>query len=1144
MRISRQGKIVAALLGLAIAVLAAVPASAAEPYEFDPTLSLLGSCEELPGVDPVKDPGCPYPPPPNGPSGRFVEPRAIAVDLSGNQYIASFELGNKAKGRVDVFDDEGRFITEFVAPEAQSAAVDSKGNLYVYRDFGELMRYEPTKYEPEDGVMEYGKAPILVGEFPSVGTVAVDTDPGHLDQVLVARDTISRYKSAAEGNGLIETYEPVGLAWTEAMAIDSQRRRLFVSSCKKGNEECGVRILDADDPDKDLAPSLQGSTPAKNFAAFSGRLPLAVDETSGALFVGDPSPKRIYQFSEAYELLSELEVKEFEIGAQIAISNGTRDPGAEPCKYPNSPPPPAGDACNRHYLFVPNFKSSGRVGAYHPPGQTPPVIEAVSTLGIGETEAELSATIFPGGVETEYHFEITTQTAWEAEIEKFEDATIVPGGTISADSLVTEVSSFATGLTPGETYRFRAVAENGKGKAKEEGQNEATFTTYSDADISTVGSCPNEALRVKASALLPDCRAYELVSPADTSGRPPKGTGFLGSVFSTLQASPAGEAVSFKIDGGSLPEGSGIGSFEGDPYVSRRGATGWSTELAGATGAEATKSAPASVSPDQGYAFWRARGEGPLVTEPIVNEYLHYPDGHSEAIGRGSEGSEPRAKGRLITENASHVIFQSINLAPKKAVKLEPNAPPEGTEAVYDRTISPSGVEKTHVVSLLPGDVTPKAGENANYEGASKDGEGIAFSIGKETFSLGTLYFRVGNETTYEVGKEVEFAGISEGGERIFYVEGGNLEALDTTGSTPKVVDFATTGNAIPVNVSSDGSRAYFVSPSVLGGPNPEGDSAQAGKQNLYLSEEGTISFVATVTDRDVEGEPEPLGPFFHDGLGLWTKVAGTQPARDPSRLNPDGSVLLFQSRAEITGYPESEFPQVYRFDSDKGDLQCISCIPTGVKATGGASLESYGFDSFAPNPFSPYGFVPNLTPAGTRVFFDSTEALVSTDTDEVNDVYEWEANGVGSCKQPEGCVYLISSGQSQKANYLYGHSTDGRDVFFTTADTLTGWDSAGGALSIYDARVNGGFPEPNTEDECIGDGCRPSVSPAPVLPSPAVPARGADDQVRAKHCPKGKHKVKKNGKVRCVKKKQSKKHKGKGGKAKQRAGADRGAGK
>jgi hypothetical protein len=1138
MSASTQRKIYVALLGLVLAVLIAAPAYAAEepPYEADPTLSLLGDCETIASVDPIPDPSCPYPPPPAGPSGRFEKPRPVAVDPHGNEYVLSWADGEDAKGRVDVFDDEGRFLTEANVPDPKTAAVDSEGNLYVFEELGDVVRYEPSEYEfdeeAEQWKIEYGNAPVLVASGAFQGSVAVDAAN---DQLLIAREgKIFRYKSAddAEPNGLIATYSPAGLSWTEAMAVDAQRRRIYVSFCAKGNEECGVKVLDADNPEEVLE-TIDGSTvPAGKFAAFSGRLPIAVDEGTGDFFIADSPLKMIYRFSEGYEFLSQQEFKEMQTGSKLAVSNGTQSPTAEVCDYPTDPVPPPGDACNRHYLFVTVFTSKGRLAALRPSNQGTPVIEGVATAGIGETEAELKATIFPRGLATEYQFEITTQEAWEAETEKFENATVLPGGTIPAESLPTEVSVFATGLTPGQTYRFRVVAENELGPADEEGQNESTFATYDDALIAQ--GCPNEALRVGLSALLPDCRAYELVTPPDTSGRPPKGTAFLGSMFSTLQASPAGEAVSFTIEGGSLPGGSGVGSFSGDPYVARRNGTGWSTELAGPTGEETTQSAPGSSSPDKGYSFWRSLGEGPLgPVGSIYAEYFRYPDGHSEPIGRGSEGVDPTAKGDLITENGTHVIFETGSEASTTPVQLEPNAPPDGTAAVYDRTIDPiTGEEKTHVVSLLPGDETPEANEDAVYRGASADGEGIAFSISTSPFTIGTVYLRVGNETTYEIGEEVEFAGISEGGERMFYLEEGDLKALDTTTPAPEVVEFTSTGDVTPVNVSTDGTRAYFVSPSTLGGANPQGDVAQAGEQNLYLSEEGSISFVATVTDRDVEGEVPPFEATFTDGLGLWTEVAAKQPAKDPSRLNPDGSVLLFQSRANITGYPASEFPQIYRYDSDAGELRCISCIPTGVKATGGASLENYTFDTFTPKPFSPFAFVPNLTPDGNRVFFDSTEALVSGDTDGVTDVYEWEAQGVGSCTQAGGCVYLISSGQSEVDNYLYGHSTDGRDVFFTTGDRLTGWDSAGGAISIYDARVNGGYPEPGKGDVCVGDGCRPQVSPAPALPVPAVPAHGADDQIKpkkSKTCPKGKRKVKKNGKVRCVSKKKHKKHKGRG---------------
>ena len=1154
MALPKHFKHCAVLLGLIVLLVApATGAAGAEvpPYEFDAALSLTGNCATN-EFDPVPDPGCAgeppaYPAPPNGPAQRFNAPRAIAVDPSGNEYVASWANGSAANGRVQIFDDEGKFITELPVPGTKSIAVDSKGNLYVYDDAGAVLRYPPSQYKPDTGEIAYGNpAVLLVATASFVGAVAVDTSPARLDQVLVTQPKeITRYSSAEAGNSVLDGgSKPIPSIWPNGLAVDGQRGRIYVSFCKKESSNCAVKVLTATAPYTELKEVSGSETPAGAFASASGRLSIAVDEGSGDFFVADVGNSKVYRFNEDYEYLSQLEVDDFESNTsiQMAVSNGTQASSAG-CGYPK--PEGAADACNRHYLFVPVLKSKGSGGralAYHPPGQTPPITKGVSTGGIGETEAELQAQIFPGGLKTTYHFELLTQAQYEANGNQWSDAVSVGGGTIAANKLSTEVSAFATGLTPSETYRFRAVAGNELGAAEEEGQNEALFATYEDAPIST--PCPNEALRLGSSVLLPDCRAYELVSPADTNGRPPKGVGFVGGLFPTVQSSPAGDAVSFKIEGGSIPGSSGVGSFEGDPYVSRRTASGWSTELAGPNGAEAAASIPASSAPDQVYSFWTARIEGPLALDPERStEYLYYPDGHSELIGRGSEGTEPFAEGKLITENATHVVFQSANLAPTFAQKLEPDAPPTGTEAVYDRTIDSAGNEQTHTVSLLPGDLTPVAGEDATYRGASKDGEGIAFAIGANSLEFGTLYLRVGNETTYEIGDEVEFAGVSEGGQRIFYLEGGNLKAFDA--ASEEVIDFSTTGDATPVNVSADGTRAAFVSPSVLGAANPQGDVAQAGKQNLYLSTEGEVAFIATVTDRDVQGEPPPLQTQPTDGLGLWTDVVGGPVAEDPSRLNPDGSVFLFQSRAEITGYGESEFPQIYRYDSNAGELQCLSCIPTKRPATGGASLESYGFDAFSGRPFSSFGYIANQTPDGKRVFFDSTEALVSTDTDGVTDVYEWIAQGTGSCTRPAGCVHLISSGQSDRDNFLYAHSTDGEDVFFFTGDQLTGSDDGEGAPSIYDAKVGGGFPEPGRDEVCIGDGCRPGVSPTPALPSPATSGPAANDQTSTgrKACPKAKRKVKHNGKARCVNRKQ-RKHKSKGAKAKQRAGANRGAGK
>lgn len=1111
-----------ALLG-ALIVASSVIAADEPPYELDPTLSLTGNCSTA--YDPVPDPSCfgvppAYPPPPARPKAQFKFPRAISVDNFGNEYITSYAESVDAEGRVDVFDDEGRFITEVAIPNVLSTAVDSAGSLYVFEDDGNVRRYPPSKYEGEAGNIEYANPAVPVSTGSFVGALAVDSSTDHL--FIVRSGTITEYGSAVEGNPVVASFKPEEIGvWTEALAVDAQRNRIYVSYCEEGLSKCGVKVV-GNEASHPTLKDIRGPTEDVKFVAEFGQLGIGVDEQTGEFFIADTIvAKSVYQFDEGYLFLAEFQSDLFEatVSTQIAVSNGTRS-SAVACKYPDPKvvEVPSGEACNRHYLFIPVFKSNGYAAAYHPPAQKPPAIEGVSSSGIGETEAELRAAIFPGGLETTYHFEITSQAEYEAE--GWNGAAVLGESIIPAESLSTEVSTFASGLIPNETYRFRALAENDLGEAEENSQTEAVFATYDDAPIAS--SCPNEALRLGASARLPDCRAYELVSPDETNGRPPRGVGFVGATFTTVQASPAGDAVSFKIEGGALPGFPAVGSLEGDNYVARRGGAGWTTELAGPTGSEAPISIPGSPSPDQGYSFWTARIEGPLVVEGKESEYIRYPDGHSEPVGRGSLGTDQTAQGSFITKDATHIIFGS-------GTQLEPEAPSSGTRAIYDRIIDPdTGAEKTLVVSLLPGEVTPASGESAVTRGFSRDGEGIAFEIAD------TLYLRAGNKTTYEIGENVEVASVSEGGERLFYFESGDLRAFDVEAG---VINFSTTGDITPVNIASGGTRAAFVSPSVLGGVNSEGESAQGGEQNLYLSEEGQIDFVGTVTDRDVEGGPPPEPGSNHDGLGLWMQV-GDQVAKDPSRLNPDGSVLLFQSRADLTGYESGNFPQIYRYDSAAAELQCISCPPTKTPATGGASLESYAFETVSPLPFSPKGFVANQTPDGSRVFFESTEALVSTDADKVRDVYEWDEEGVGSCTRPNGCVYLLSSGKSSRDNYLFAHSTSGDEVFFTTGDKLTGWDSGEGATSIYVAKVGGGFPAPAEAEECVGDGCRPQVDPVPVAPLVASAAQGSSGNLGAKNpkaCPKGKRKVKKYGKVRCVKK-----QKGKGRKASKRAGADR----
>ena len=132
----------------------------------------------------------------------------------------------------------------------------------------------------------------------------------------------------------------------------------------------------------------------------------------------------------------------------------------------------------------------------------------------------------------------------------------------------------------------------GEGNPGGEGLD-ASFATYPTApDL----ECDNEALRVGPSAGLPDCRAYELVTPAQTNGRIPTMSELGrngGNGFDTDLASTDGGSLSFGTDGGSLPGSEGNGFH--DTYVATRGQGGWQTEFSGLHGTEAKEAYPNGI---------------------------------------------------------------------------------------------------------------------------------------------------------------------------------------------------------------------------------------------------------------------------------------------------------------------------------------------------------------------------------------------------------------------------------------------------------------------------------------------------------------------------------------------------------------------
>ena len=151
-------------------------------------------------------------------------------------------------------------------------------------------------------------------------------------------------------------------------------------------------------------------------------------------------------------------------------------------------------------------------------------------------------------------------------------------------------------------------------------------------------------------------------------------------------------------------------------------------------------------------------------------------------------------------------------------------------------------------------------------------------------------------------------------------------------------------------------------------------------------------------------------------------------------------------------------------------------------------------------------------TKVSSRVFFTSREGLVLSDTNEKLDAYQWN----GGLK-----VDKVSTGRSSFDSKLLSVSADGKDAFFFTRDVLVPTDENGGAVKIYDAREEGGYPQGASRLPCAAsDECHGPGTPQPPPPNiNSITGAGAqpapeEEAAKPKKCRKGF--VKKHN--RCVK--------------------------
>jgi hypothetical protein len=767
----------------------------------------------------------------------------------------------------------------------------------------------------------------------------------------------------------------------------------------------------------------------------------------------------------------------------------------------------------------------------------PPVIESESVTNVTGDSAELIAQVNPEGEETTYHFEYGATVAYGQSTPE--------SSSIGASDTGQQALAQIQGLQPATTYHYRVVAGNSQSRPGGSLGEDQTFTTQPPGGElalpdnrawelvsppskqgATIESFGGEGGVIQASG---DGERITYIASA------PLEPGAVGDpaprYTQVLSARHPGEGWSSQVI--AAPHNKVTGTITGHPTEYEF----FSNDLS-----------QALISP------FDATPLAPLGAAPEKTIYVRELDGsYTPLVSSADVTTGEKFGGALEFEGASsdlnHVVLHS-------GVPLVSGPEVEGdglyewsSGALRPVSVSPDGTANKGSPGL--GDSN---GANTRHA-VSEDGSRVAWS---ERFGAHNLFVRdLDRRETVQVGSpepgavgcgqvneyceefNSSFQLANESMTQVVFTSEGQLTTdptaagasdlyiFEMTGEDPltgRLTDLTVDGAQPPdlqgpvIGAGEDKSNGqitslYFVAGGVLAeNENANHEKAVSGADNLYVTQRSgsawTTSFIAALSPEDGH-DWEALGK----GLGELT-----------ARVSPDGEYLAFMSDRSLTGYDnldaESGVPdeEVFLYSAGTHTLRCASCDSTGARPQGVFDPEQGTVDNFQtlltdrPDLWANRwlaGNVPGwttyqlghaayqsryLSDSG-RLFFDSPDTLVPQATNGLENAYEYEPEGVGSCdggdatfsEEVGGCVALISSGVSGAESAFLDASESGEDVFFLTKSQLVGADYDS-AYDVYDAHVcsagspcsaSGAVaPPPCT----TADSCKAAPTPQPAI--------------------------------------------------------------
>ncbi len=681
---------------------------------------------------------------------------------------------------------------------------------------------------------------------------------------------------------------------------------------------------------------------------------------------------------------------------------------------------------------------------------TPAFPPIARTLGVSATaeSAVLGAKVNPFNSPVTYQFEWGLTDSY---------GNLVPAAAESlsrADNAFHYVTASLPGLSPGTAYHYRVVATNTQIDQESAGADR-TFTT--PAVPGPTPACLNDSSRVGTSANLPDCRAYEFVTP-NLNGSAPT-AGWPGLAVDGVRAD--GGAIAFVS--GDAPEDAEGSTSVANTLLAQRGGTGWTTKSlsAGTPNASGTnfgsRRSTVGLSGDLSQSvLWTNQPLAGSGSPSGTNLYLRRGDGTVVALTK--VGAAKFTEGGGLS-GASQDFTRLFIVSTVKQIQTDPVA--------GGNTYEWSG-ENLQLVTILPGaakEAAPAGGSvpQGALPSVSDDGHRVLF----KATGLPGLYLRLDGERTVEVSASKRTtdpdpnptasaisAGLAADGSTVLFTSASELTDEANTGetagqandqgsdlysydvATDQLIDLTIDEDPADVGAgadvervvgaSRDASYVYFIARGKLA------EGGTSGERNLYVEHGGAIDFVGS----NPTGDESQGYPFY---------------------VTPDGQHAAFMATEGQTGYDTAGQSEVYKFTYGAG-LECASCRPSGEVPSGGASIAGRA-----------------LSDDGSRLFFQSTDAVVPQAQSGLSNVFEYAG----------GAVRLLTPGDGLTA-LLAGASASGDDVFIATFEKLSP-RSQGAAFAIYDARVNADVPPPPAPSVCQGESCRGTATAAQQLASPGT---------------------------------------------------------